>query len=176
MANFCGGIKLNQETFKIDKGIITMSDHTSDVANVVTPCGMLFDGAVFEVGLHDGKKILTSIGVDEEMDMPAPIKTNCGLLIDPRYFSVDEDGILNFSEHYILEVIVSPNNATIAVTYGAEATPVEPITGTTNLFALTETDEDYTVTVSAEGYTTQEQDVTADQNHIVEITLVATGG
>lgn len=176
MAKFCGGIKIG-ETLKVDDGIITLSDHTADPDEVVTPCGMLWDGTVFEVAKHDGAYLLTSVGVDEEMDMVLPpIKTNCGLNADPRYFTLNEDGSIDFAEHYLMEVVVSPSDAEISVTYGDAATPVEPIEGTTNLFTLTETDETYSVTVSKEGYTEQTQEITADQNHIVEITLEVARG
>lgn len=175
MANYCGGIKLGT-TLKVDKGIITLSNHTSVVGEAITPCGMLWDSNIFEVGRHNGAYILTSVGVDEDMDMSAPLKSNCGLALDPRFFTINTDHSVDFDESYVLEVVVDPHDATIAVTYGDANTPVAPISGTTNMFKMTETDEQYTVSVTKDGYTPQEQQVTADQNHIVEFTLVVAGG
>ena len=171
MPNYCGGIKLG-DTLKVDKGIITLADHTSVSGETITPCGMLWDSNIFEVGKHNGAYILTSVGVDEDMDMPMYIKSNCGLNLDSRYFTLNEDRSIDFDESYVLEVLVEPHDATITVTYGDADTPVEPIQGTTNMFKLTEIDETYTITASKEGYTSQEQQITADQNHIVEFTLV----
>lgn len=175
MPNFCGGIKLG-DTLKVDNGIITMSDLVADESNVVTPCGMLFDGAVFEVVRVDGVPVLTSVGVDENMDIQVLLRSNCGFKMDGNYFTLNADKSVDFDESHVLEVIVEPHDATITVTYGDAATPVDPIAGTTNMFKLAETDETYTITASKEGYTSQEQQITADQNHIVEFTLVATGG
>lgn len=170
MPNYCGGIKLG-DTLKVDKGIITLADHTSDVNNVVTPCGQKFDGTVFEVVKHGGINVLSSIGIDEDMELYPILKTNCGFAIDGRYATITS-GVLDWDESYIAEVLVLPVDVTITVTYGDADTPVEPIQGTTNMFKLTEIDETYTITASKEGYTSQEQQITADQNHIVEFTLV----
>lgn len=170
MPNFCGGLKFGS-TLKIDKGIITLADHTSDVNNVVTPCGQKFDGTIFEVVQHGGINVLSSIGIDEDMELYPVLKTNCGFAIDGRYATIT-NGVLDWDESYIVEVLVDPHDATITVTYGDADTPVEPIQGTINMFKLTEVDETYTITASKEGYTSQEQQITADQNHIVEFTLV----
>lgn len=173
---FCGGLKID-DTLELVDGIITVAGETPDRTHAISPCGQLFDGEEFEVVKHKGANILTSIGVDEEMDMPAPIKTNCSFAFDPRYFSLGAGKKLGFDDSGVIEVVVSPADATIAVTYGDADTPVEPLAGTTNIFKLTELEQTYTVTVSKEGYTTQQQDI--DDNtvsQIVEITLQAAQG
>ena len=172
MPRYCGGVRLG-DTLTLSNGIITMAGETAVVDEIVSPCGAAFDANVFEVVRVGGVPVLTSVGVDEDMDMQIILKTNCGFAVDGNYFTVSEDGELDFDESHVLEVLVDPHDATITVTYGADATPVDPIPGTTNMFKLTETGEEYTVTVSKDGYASQEQDVTADQNHIVEFTLVA---
>lgn len=171
MANFCGGIKLG-ESLAVKNGIICIASEEPEVDNVVTPCGMLFSGNDFEVLKVDGRYVLSSIHTDEEQDIQVLVKTNCGILANGNYFSLNENGELEYEDAYIAEVLVDPADATITVTYGDADTPVEPIQGTTNMFKLTEVDETYTVTASKEGYTSQEQQITADQNHIVEFTLV----
>lgn len=175
MANFCGGIKLG-ETLKVDKGIITLATGTSVVDEVVTPCGMLWDSNVFEIAKVEGRPVVTSIGIDEEMGMPLIVKSNCGLALDGLYFQVNEDKSIDFNESHVLEVLFTPIDATVAVTYGDEDTPVEPIPGTTNIYKLDETDATYSITVSKEGYTSQTEQVTADQNHIIEINLEVAQG
>lgn len=48
MANFCGGIKLNTDTFELREGIITLVDAHSDdpLTETTTPCDQLWD-AIF---------------------------------------------------------------------------------------------------------------------------------
>ena len=175
MANFCGGIKLG-ESLAVKNGIICIASEEPETDNVVTPCGMLFSGNDFEVLKVDGRYVLSSVHTDEEQDIQVLVRTNCGILANGNYFSINENGALEYEDAYILEVVVEPHDTTITVAYGDAATPVEPIQGTTNMFKLTEVDETYTITASKEGYTSQEQQITADQNHIVEFTLVAAGG
>lgn len=171
MAKFCGGIKLG-ETLEIVDGIVTLVGETPEEDVVVTPCGQLFNGNDFEVAKHNGKYILTSVGMDEDMDMPQPSKTNCGLYIDNRFWTLNEDGSVDFDPSAIIEVLVHPIEATVTVTYGDSNTPVEPIAGTTNQYKLTELEQTYTVTATLDGYTTQEQDIEDNTlSQIVEITL-----
>ena len=171
MPNYCGGIKLG-DSLAVKNGIICIASEDPDFNNIVTPCGQSFDGVEMEVVKHGGIYVLTSVSVDENMEMPEPLRTNCGFKVDPRYFSINENGSLEFDPSYVAEIIVDPHDATITVTYGDADTPVEPIQGTTNMFKLTEVDETYTITASKEGYTSQEQQITADQNHIIKFTLV----
>ena len=171
MANFCGGLKFDS-TLEVVDGIITVAGETPNPEHAISPCGMLFDGEEFEVVKHSGANILTSIGVDEEMEMPRPLKTNCSFKFDPRYFSLNEKRQLGFDDSAVIEVLVHPVEAAISVTYGDSATPVEPLNGTTNMFKLTEIEQTYTVTATLDGYTTQEQDIEDNTlSQIIEITL-----
>ena len=175
MPNFCGGIKLG-ETLKVEDGIITLVTETPNEETVVTPCGMLWDSNVFEVTKVSGRPVLTSVGIEEEMGMPVIVKSNCGLALDGLYFTVNADKSIDFNEAHVLEVLFTPIDATVAVTYGDDSTPVEPIPGTTNMYKLDEIDATYSITVSKEGYTSQTEQVTADENHIVEINLEVAQG
>ena len=180
MANFCGGIKLNPDTFEIRNGVITLVEAHSDdpLTETTTPCGQLWDAILFETVKLDGKhNILTTAGVDTEIPITTPIKSNCGIYLDSRFFTKDDNGVLDFSDRHLLEVLVSPVDAeytiTVGLTSGGE--PVEPFAGLTNVYPLDSIDEEYTVTVTAEGYEEFTQNVTADSDQIVQATLIPTG-
>lgn len=180
MANFCGGIKLNTDTFEIRKGVITLVGAHSDdpLTETTTPCGQLWDAILFETAKLDGRHyVLTAAGVDTEIPMMNPIKTNCGLYVDPRFFSLDENKVLDFTERHLLEVLVNPPEAeyTITVELASGGEPVEPFAGLENVYPLDSVDEEYTVTVMADGYDEFTQSVTADSDHIVQATLTPTG-
>ena len=181
MANFCGGIKLNTDTFEIRDGIITLVDAHGDdpLEELTTPCGQLWDAIIFETAKLDGKHyVLTTAGVDTEIPMTHPIKTNCGLYIDPRFFSLGTGKVLDFTERHLLEVLVNPPDAeyTITVALTTEPdTPIEPFEEGGNVYPLDEIDEEYDVTVTATGYEEFTQRVTADADHIVQATLTPTG-
>ena len=50
MANFCGGIKLDENTLKIINGVICDANaSTVDRSKAVSTCGQLWDGALFTV-------------------------------------------------------------------------------------------------------------------------------
>lgn len=101
----------------------------------------------------------------EEIPLGSLIKANCSILCDGHYFSVDEKGVLNFTERYLLEVLVSDvygdivPGCKITVTKGEEQ--IEPFAEANNIFPLDEIDGEYTVNVSASGYVAQEVQVTA---------------
>lgn len=180
MARFCGGIKLNPDTFEIRNGVITLVDAHGDdpLEELTTPCGQLWDAMIFETARLDGKHyVLTAAGVDTEIPMTHPIKTNCGLYIDPRFFSLDENKVLDFVERHLLEVLVNPPDVeyTITVELASGGEPVEPFAGLENVYPLDSVDEEYTVTVTAAGYEEFTQRVTADSDHIVQATLTPTG-
>lgn len=88
---------------------------------------------------------------------------------------MDEKGVLNFTERYLLEVLVSDvygdivPGCKITVTKGEEQ--IEPFAEANNIFPLDEIDGEYTVNVSASGYVAQEVQVTADEDQILTITL-----
>lgn len=180
MANFCGGIKLNTDTFEIRNGIITLTDAHSDdpLTETTTPCGQLWDAIFFETVKLDGKhNILTVAGVDTDIPITPPIKSNCGIYFDSRFFNKDDKGVLDFTDRHLLEVLVNPPEAeytiTVELTSGGE--PVEPFTGLENVYPLDSVDEEYTVTVTAEGYEEFTQNVTADSDQIVQATLTPAG-
>lgn len=181
MARFCGGIKLNTDTFEIRNGVITLVDAHGDdpLEELTTPCGQLWDAIIFETARLDGKHyVLTAAGVDTEIPMMNPIKTNCGIYIDPRFFSLDAEKVLDFTERHLLEVLVSPADVdyAIEVTLTAEPdTPIESFAGLENVYPLDRIDEQYTVTVTATGYEEFTQQVAADSDQIVQATLTPTG-
>ena len=177
MATFCGGIKLNTDTFELREGIITLVDAHSDdpLTETTTPCGQLWDAIFFETAKLDGKhNILTVAGVDTDIPITPPIKSNCGIYLDSRFFTKDDTGVLDFTERHLLEVLVNPPEAeyTIIVALTTEPdTPIEPFEEGGNVYPLDEIDEEYTVTVTATGYEEFTQRVTADSDHIVQATL-----
>ena len=180
MASFCGGIKLNTDTFEERNGIITLVDAHSDdpLTEATTSCGQLWDAILFETVKLDGKhNILTTAGVDTDIPITPPIKSNCGIYLDSRFFTKDEGGVLDFTDRHLLEVLVSPADVeyTITVELASGGEPVEPFTGLENVYPLDSVDEEYTVTVTATGYEEFTQQVTADSDHIVQATLTPTG-
>ena len=179
MANFCGGIKLNPDTFEIRNGVITLVDSHSDdpLTETTTPCGQLWDAILFETVKHNNKWLLTSAGVDVDIPLANIVRTSCGVDCDGRFFSKDDKGVLDFTDRHLLEVLVNPPESeyTITVELASGGEPVEPFTGLENVYPLDSIDEEYTVTVTAEGYEEFTQQVTADADHIVQATLTPTG-
>lgn len=179
MANFCGGIKLNTDTFELREGIITLVDAHSDdsLTETTTPCGQLWDAIFFETAKLDGKhNILTAVGVDTDIPITPPIKSNCGIYLDSRFFSKDDKGVLDFTDRHLLEVLVNPPEADYTITVGITSggDPIEPFAGLDNVYPLDSVDEEYDVTVTAAGYEEFTQRVTADGDHIVQATLTPT--
>ena len=179
MANFCGGIKLNTDTFEVRNGVITLVDaHPDDpIEEVNTPCSQLYDSIIFERVKHNGVWIMTSAGVDTNIPLANIITASCGAKFDGRFFSKDENGVLDFTDRHLLEVLVSPADVdyTITVELASGGEPVEPFAGLTNVYPLDSIDEEYTVTVTAEGYEEFTQQITADSDQIVQATLTPTG-
>lgn len=179
MANFCGGIKLNADTFEVRNGVITLVDaHPDDpIEEVNTPCSQLYDSIIFERVKHNGVWIMTSAGVDTDIPLANIVTASCGAKFDGRFFSKDENGVLDFTDRHLLEVLVNPPEAeyTITVELASGGEPVEPFTGLENVYPLDSVDEEYTVTVTAAGYEEFTQQVTADSDHIIQATLTPTG-
>ena len=179
MANFCGGIKLNPDTFEIRNGVITLVDAHSDdpLTETTTPCGQPYDALIFETVKHNNKWLLTSAGVDTDIPLANIVRSSCGIDFDGRFFSKDENGVLDFTDRHLLEVLVNPPEAeyTITVELASGGEPVEPFAGLTNVYPLDSVDEEYTVTVTAAGYEEFTQQVTADSDKIVQVTLTPTG-
>lgn len=179
MANFCGGIKLNPDTFEIRNGIITHVDAHSDdpLTETITPCGQPYDALIFEMVKHNGKWLVTSAGVDTDIPLANIVTASCGAKFDGRFFTKDENGVIDFVERYLLEVLVNPPEAeyTITVELASGGEPVEPFAGLENVYPLDSVDEEYTITITAEGYEEFTQGVTADTDHIIQATLTPTG-
>lgn len=179
MATFCGGIKLNTDTFEIRDGIITLVGAHSDdpIEEVNTPCSQLYDSIIFERVKYNGVWIMTSAGVDTDIPLANIVTASCGAKFDGRFFSKDENGVLDFTDRHLLEVLVNPADVeytiTVGLTSGGE--PVEPFAGLENVYPLDSIDENYTITVTADGYEEFTQRVTADSDHIVQATLTPTG-
>lgn len=173
MAKFCGGIKLNPDTFEIRNGIITLTEAHSDdpLEEVTTPCSQLYDSILFERVKHNGVWILTSAGVDTEIPLTNIVSASCGAKFDGRFFTKDENGVLDFTDRHLLEVLVNPADIDYTITVIVNDEPVEPFEGIDNIFPMDEIDEQYFISVTAEGYDEGTDDVTADTDHIVTITL-----
>lgn len=179
MATFCGGIKLNPDTFEVKNGVITLIDAHSDdpLTETTTPCGQPYDSLIFKTVKHNGRWLLTSAGVDANIPFANIVRTSCGINCDGRFFSKDENDVLDFTDRHLLEVLVSPGDADYTITVGLTSggDPVEPFAGLANVYPLDSVDEEYTVTVTAEGYEEFTQQVTADSDQIVQATLTPTG-
>ena len=179
MANFCGGIKLNADTFEVRNGVITLVDaHPDDpIEEVNTPCSQLYDSIIFERVKHNGVWVMTSAGVDTNIPLANIVTASCGAKFDGRFFSKDENGVLDFVERHLLEVLVNPVDVDFTITVGLTSggDPVEPFADLDNVYPLDNVDEEYTVTVTAEGYEEFIQQVTADSDQIVQATLTPTG-
>ncbi len=171
MSKFCGGIKLD-DTFKIIKGIICDANATTvDATKAVSTCGQRWDGALFTVS---NKVVTLHNSEGEEVGTPAPIKGNCGVGLDGRFFKLSK-GVVSLQDGFVLTVNATPADATIKVT-DVDSAEVAPITGTTNTFLLSGLGDSYTLTVSKTGYTTKTQTVVNNGDQTVEITLDAAAG
>lgn len=171
MAKFCGGIKLDK-TFKVIKGIICDANATSvDATKAVSTCGQRWDGALFTVS---NKVITLHNSEGEEVGTPVPIKGNCGVGLDGRFFKVNK-GVVSLQDGFVLTVNATPADATIKVT-DVDSAEVAPITGTTNTFLLSGLGDSYTLTVSKTGFTTKTQTVVNNGDQTVDVTLEAAGG
>lgn len=171
MAKFCGGIKLD-DTFKIIKGIICDANATTvDATKAVSTCGQRWDGALFTVS---NKVVTLHNSEGEEVGTPAPIKGNCGVGLDGRFFKLSK-GVVSLQDGFVLTVNATPADTTIKVT-DVDSAEVAPITGTTNTFLLSGLGDSYTLTVSKTGYTTKTQTITNNGDQTVEIILEAAGG
>ena len=171
MAKFCGGIKLDK-TFKVIKGIICDANATTvDATKAVSTCGQRWDGALFTVS---NKVITLHNSEGEEVGTPVPIKGNCGVGLDGRFFKLNK-GVVSLQDGFVLTVNVTPADATIKVT-DVDSAEVAPITGTTNTFLLSGLGDSYTLTVSKTGFTTKTQAIVNNGDQTVEVTLEAAGG
>lgn len=172
MARYCGGIKFDT-SLKIINGIICDAGvSTVDASKAITTCGQLWDGALFTKVVQNGRQIITLHNSDgEAVGEVVPVNGNCGVGLDGRFFKV-ADGVVSLQDGFILTVNVTPADATIAVA-DADSTNVEPVSGKTNVFLLDGLGDQYTVTVSKDGYTTQTQTITNNGDQAITIELVS---
>ena len=168
MPNFCGGIRLDGVTLKVINGVIC--EATADSVNVddaVSTCGQLWDGASFKVERVDGCPVITLLSASGIVEKTLG---NCGVGLDGRFFKV-ANGVVSLQDGFVLTVNVTPADASIAVA-DAEGTNVAPVSGKTNVFLLGGIGDQYTVTVSKDGYTTQTQTVSNNSDQTITIELV----
>ena len=166
MANFCGGIKLGA-SLKLINGVICDAAATSvDKSKVVSTCGQLWDGALFAVAAVGGAKLITLHNSEgEEVGTPVVGRGNCGVGLDGRFFKI-VNGAIELQDGFVLTVNVTPSDTemlTIAV--AGDDGSVNPISGTTNQYLLKGIGDKYTVTVTAKGYDSYNDNVynTGDQ-------------
>lgn len=171
MARYCGGIK-HDATLKVINGVLCDAGATSvDVSKAVTTCGQLWDGSLFTKVVQNGKQIITLHSSEgEAVGEAVPVNCNCGVGLDGRFFKV-ADGVVSLQDGFVLTVNVTPADATIAVA-DAEGANVAPVSGKTNVFLLGGIGDQYTVTVSKDGYTTQTQTVSNNSDQTITIELV----
>lgn len=170
MARFCGGLNIDQ-SMKIINGVICDVGATSvNVANAVTGCGQLWDGALFTTVNVGGAKIITLHNSEgEEVGTPVKVRGNCGVGLDGRFFKV-VDGVVTLQDGFLLTVIADPDTATITV-MDADSEEVAPVSGKTNVFLLSGIGDSYSVTVQKEGYTGKTQTVTNNADQTITVTL-----
>lgn len=175
MANFCGGIKLDNTTLKLINGVICdIGATTVDRSKAVSTCGQLWDGALFTVAKVGGAGYITLHNSEgEEVGTPVTGRGNCGVGLDGRFFKIVK-GAVTLQDGFVLTVKATPADATIAVK-DADSVAVTPITGTTNQFLLSGLGDSYTVTVSKTGYTAQTKTITNNKDQTITVTLVASG-
>ncbi len=174
MAKYCGGIKFDT-SLKTINGVICDAGATAvDVSKAVTGCGQLWDDALFTKALVDGAPVITLHNSEgEEVGAPVKVRGNCGVGLDGRFFKV-ANGVVSLQDGFVLTVNVTPADATIKVT-DADSSEVEPVSGKINVFLLGEIGDQYTVTVSKDGYTTQTQTISNNGDQTITVTLVASG-
>ena len=171
MAKFCGGIKLDPKFFEIIDGVICAKGHGVDPTNTISACGQLWDGRFF--ALRDGVITFANLFFQHP---PVPIKGNCGIGLDGCYFKLSNGVVTIIGESALLDVNVTPSDATIKV-IDVNGDKRSPIAGTTNIFILTE-GSTYEVVVSKTGYITKNEYVRLDAEHLeqtIEVTLEAAG-
>jgi len=171
MARFCGGIHID-DSLKIINGVICDAGATSvDVANALTTCGQLWDGELFAKVTYKGRPVVTCYDSETGaiIDDPVPIRGNCGVALDERYFKIN-DGMVGLHEGFILTVITDPTTASITV-MDADSEEIGPISYNTNIFLLPGIGDQYSVTVQKDGYTGKTQTITNNGDQTITIVL-----
>ncbi len=175
MANFCGGIKLNDKTLKLIDGVICdIGATTVDKSKTVSTCGQLWDGDLFVTTTVNGSKVITLHNSEaEDIGKAVLVRGNCGVGLDARFFRMEKNTVL-LKNGFILMINTTPSDATIKVT-DAEGLQIQPVTGSTRLFLLEDLGDNYTVEVSKDGYTAQTQTIKNTKDQTINVMLVAAG-
>lgn len=65
------------------------------MANAVSTCGQLWDGALFKTVKVDGVSVITLLNSEgNEAGTPTLVKGNCGVGLDGRFFKI-ADGVVS---------------------------------------------------------------------------------
>ena len=172
MANYCGGIKLGA-SLKLIGGIICDADtSTVDRSKAVSTCGQLWDGALFTVSNRHVITLHNSEG--DEVGDPIIMRGNCGVGLDGRFFKLVK-GAVELQDGFVLTVNVTPEDAAIGVK-DVDGEEVAPISGSTNQFMLDGLGDNYSVSVSKEGYTTNTQTIKNDKDQTITVVLTEARG
>lgn len=168
MAVQCGGLLIDTDTLTTVNGVICESGTTS-VSSVVTACGgQQFDSADFKIVRKGVVPVVTfAKNGGEVIGNVIPVKANCGLAVDSRFFEIDNDGSLVLNSGYILKISTVPSNATVAVV-DSDGETVPVIEGTDNEYFVSGV---ITVYVTAEGYNPYEESYTLTKNSSITVTL-----
>lgn len=170
MARFCGGIQLD-DSFKIINGVICDAGATSvDVANAVSTCGQLWDGALFTKAKVGSSPVITLHNSEgEEVGTPVLVKGNCGVGLDGRFFKII-DGVVSLQDGFVLTVITDPEAASVKVV-DADSEEVEPIEEGGKSFLLSGIGDQYGVNVEYDGYTGKHLTITNDKDQTLTVEL-----
>jgi len=165
---FCGGIKLNATTLKEIEGIICEANAVIvDTTKAITGCGQLWDGDSFKKVKVGNVPCITHCASDETViGTPVPVKANCGLALDGRFFTVNSNGV-NLESGYLLKVNPTPADATVTV-LDSQSHEIEPLTGTTNQYLAS---GNVSVAVEKDGYIGSTQTVNVNENKEVNVTI-----
>lgn len=178
MAKFCGGIAIDKTTMKIINGVICDVGATSvDVSKAVSTCGQLWDGALFtKHTMPNGSKLITLHNSEgDEVGEPVPIKGNCGVGLDGRFFRVS-DGKVSLQDGFVLTMVTTPDDASVKVV-DADNAEIAPITGGNGkTFLLSGIGDSYGVNVERDGYTGKHITIVNSKDQTVTITLEAIQG
>ncbi len=171
MANFCGGIKLDKNTLKIINGVICDANATTvDRSKAVSTCGQLWDGALFTVAKIGGAGYITLHGSEgEEIGAPIMGRGNCGVGLDGRFFKIVK-GAVTLQEGFLLTVDVDPSDSTISV-MNADNEEIDTISGTSNQYLLADLGDNYSITVSKDGYIGKSQTIKNDKDQTISVVL-----
>lgn len=173
MARFCGGLNFDQ-TLKILNGVICDAGATSvDVANAVSTCGQLWDGALFTKAKVNGSPVITLHNSEgDEVGTPVLVKGNCGVGLDGRFFKIT-DGVVSLQDGFLLTVVTDPEAAAVKVV-DADSQEVEPTEVGGKTYLLAGIGDQYGVNVEYDGYTGKHLTITNDKDQTLNVTLEET--